>query len=429
MVRLQPQTDIGSLDIRAYQKLLPLVYRELSAQAKKLGTRTIIHINATPVGGGVAELLKSQVALERSLGFDSHWLAIEGVPKEFFVVTKKIHNLTQGGNEMLTEKEQALYRDMNRKLSASLLKFCKAFPQGGIIVVHDPQPAPLIADIPQRFLPILRLHVDLLTPNPRILEMLRPFVELYRYVVVSSEEYKAAFTWMPASRLKVLYPAIDPFTEKNKTMSIAAARTVLSEFSVNCTKPIVAQVSRFDPWKDPMGVIRAYYLAKNSVPDLQLVLVGFFLARDDMQALEIFAQVLRHAKGDPDIFLFSDTKDLGDISNEQFVSAVYTASTVVMQKSIREGFGLTMTEAMWKGRAVIAGRTTGGMAQIKHNKNGVLVSSPEEAAHALVRLLKDKRLRERLGRAAHGSVKKKFLFARFLLDNVKIYTSLCKPKK
>jgi trehalose synthase len=188
----------------------------------------------------------------------------------------------------------------------------------------------------------------------------------------------------------------------------------------------MAQVSRLDPWKDPIGVVRAFYLAKNEVPDLQLILAGLVIAQDDPEALAVLKTVVKHAKGDPDIYLFSDVARLKDVSVESFVSAVYTGSDVVVQKSLREGFGLTITEAMWKGKAVVAGRTAGTAVQIRNGRNGFLVSSPEGTARAVVRLLRDARLRVRLGRAGRASVKERFLMARLIVDHLAAYATLAK---
>ena len=426
MTALELRTNLENLNIRNYRKFSPDIYSCLLQVSKKLRRRDIIHINATAVGGGVAEILKSQVPLENSLGLKSCWLTIKA-PRRFFNITKKIHNLLQGKNDVLAEEEMNFYREINKSLGKSFQNFCRQFSKA-VVLVHDPQPLPIIDFIPKDFLAILRLHIDLLTPNAVMREALRPFIAKYAAVILSSPHYRISFPWLQKSKIKIVPPAIDPLSEKNRLMELDTAKIVLEQFGINTSRPIITQVSRFDPWKDPLGIIKAYYIAKNQIPDLQLVLAGFFLAKDDPEAISVFEQVKKHDRGDPDIFLFSDTRKLKDISNDSFVNALYTASDVIIQKSIREGFGLTMTEAMWKAKAVVAGKTSGALLQIKSGKNGILVSSPEEAGRAVVRLLKNKKLRDKLGKAARKSVKQKFLIPRFLLDNLKIYLQIVHKK-
>lgn len=407
-------------EIRQYEKLNPAVFNKMRAVSKRLRGKTIIHVNATAFGGGVAEILKSQVALERYFGLKSLRLII-GAPLKFFEITKKIHNLLQGKSGALKESEKTFYFNVNRELGASLKKILKS-QKSGIIVIHDPQPLPIIKAIPKNFRAILRIHIDLSTPNPTMVETLRPYIEKYPKVILSHKDYKKFLPKL--SSIKIIPPAIDPLSPKNRRMDIYAAKRILEKVAVSPGKPIVSQISRFDPWKDPLGVIRAFYLAKNKIPDLVLLLVGFFLAKDDPEAISVFKTVKKYARSDPDIYLFEDVKDIKDVTNDQFINAVQTASDIVIQKSLREGFGLTITEAMWKEKPVIAGKTKGALLQIKNNKNGILVNSPEEAAKAIVRLIKNEKLRNRLGKAARRSVKNRFLIPKFVLENIKIYSSL-----
>lgn len=407
---------------RKYKKINPQIYQRLIQTAKKIRNQKIIHINSAPYGGGVAEILKSQVLLENSFGLKSYWFTIKA-PRHFFVITKKIHNLLQGKGGLLSKKEREFYLSINRELKDSLQKFLTQL-KSGIVVIHDPQPIPLIGFIPKTFSSILRFHLDLSTPNPATLDFLRPFIDQYHLVIVSNKDYCLALPWVKKSKIKVIFPAIDPLSEKNRLMDPAISRIILEQFGINCSKPIITQVSRFDSWKDPLGVIRAYYLAKNKIPELQLVLAGFFQAQDDPEAISVFEQVKKHARGDPDIHLFSNLKNLKDISHDVFINALYTASLLTIQDSLREGFGLTITEAMWKGKVVVARITSGALLQIKNEKNGILFSSSEETAKAIIRLIKNEKLRQRLGKAAHQSVKRKFLMLRLILDNIKSYNQL-----
>lgn len=421
MVILKIQSDFRSINIKDYKNFAPQIYKSILKISRKLKGRTIIHINATPVGGGVAEILNSQIPLERSLGLKSYWLTIKA-PDQFFDITKKIHNLLQGKNDVLTRKERDFYCEVNKRLGKSLQNFCRRFSKS-IIIVHDPQPLPIIDFIPKNCFPILRLHIDLLTPNVMMKENLRPFIVRYPIVILSNHDYQVSFPWFERSKIKIIPPAIDPLSKKNRPMNLEIAQQIIGQFGINCAKPIITQVSRFDPWKDPLGVVKAYRCAKTKIPNLQLVLAGFFMAKDDPEAIAVFKKVRKNTKDDPNIFLFADIKKLKNISNDIFINALYTISDVMIQKSIREGFGLTMTEAMWKEKAMVAGKTSGSLLQIKNGKTGILVSSSKETAKAIVRLLRNKKMRDQLGKAARKSVKQKFLFPRFLLDNLKIYQS------
>jgi len=412
-----PETNYGD-----YKKINSGVFHQLKTAAAKLKGKKVIHVNATPFGGGVAEILRSQVPFEQYLGIQSRWLVLRA-PKQFFVITKKIHNLIQGKPGLLSADEKNFYLGVNQELSQRFQKILEKL-NPDIVFIHDPQPLPLIQFLSPNCPVILRLHIDLSSPNPSIIEFLRPFIERYQSVILSSKDYLSALRFLKKSLVKIIPPAIDPLTAKNCPMDKRTAALILEKLEINYLKPVIAQVSRFDPWKDPLGVIKAYYIAKKEIENLQLVLAGFQLAKDDPEAAMVFKEVEKHAKGDPDIFLFSDPRQLGDVQNDIFINALYTTSALIIQKSIREGFGLTMTEAMWKGKAVIAGKTSGALLQIKNNKNGVLVSSPEEAAGAIVRLIKNERLRERLGKAARQSAKERFLMPKHVLSNIKEYQSL-----
>lgn len=404
---------------KEYKKLNPNTHRSILAIRKKIKQKTIIHINSTPYGGGVAEILKSQVPIEKLLGLKSRWLTMKA-PAKFFRVTKKIHNLLQGKPGFLSEEEKKFYLSVNHELEKQLGQFLKRF-ENGIVVIHDPQPLPLIRAIPENFSSFLRFHLDFSGPNPSTLEFLRPFIVDYNLIILSNKDYLPAFPWIKKSKLKIIYPAFDHLSEKNRFINKDIAKEIILEQGINPLKPIVAQVSRFDSWKDPLGVIRAYYLAKNKIPDLKLVLVGFFETQDDPEQILVFEQVKKHVKGDPDIYLFSSRKQLKNISIPLFINALRTLNRIILQGSIREGFGLTITEGMWKGQPVIARISSGALIQIKNGENGILVASPEEMGKAIVRLLKNEKLCVKIGKAAQASVRKNFLMPRFILDNLKLY--------
>ncbi len=410
------------LNFTKYKTLTPKIYTLARKSAKSLKGKSILHINSTALGGGVAELLKSQVPLEENLGIKSQWFTINP-PAFFFKITKKMHNLLQGRQGTpISAKEKSTYINVIKKMQPDFEKLINSF-RPDLVIIHDPQPLPLIEILETKKMPaVLRIHIELSAPNPTLMEFLRPLIKKFNLVIFTSKAYKPL--WLERKKACFAMPAIDPFSAKNKKMPLPEAESILALYNINIDRPIVAQISRFDSWKDPLGVIGAYYIAKKQIPDLQLVLAGIMEAADDPEAKELFKKVQKHAKGDPDIFLFSNKADLMGIPNAVFINALQTASGVILQKSIREGFGLTVTEAMWKGKAVIGGKTEGIIKQIKNNKNGFLVSSPEEAAKRVVQLLKNPALAKRVGKAARKSVQKNFLMSRLVLDHLRIYKKL-----
>ncbi|RJQ35968.1 glycosyltransferase [Candidatus Parcubacteria bacterium] len=408
--------------LRRYRTLNPGLFRRLRRAGGRLTGTAVLHISATPRGGGVAEILQSEVALEQGLGMDSRWLVIRA-PRKFFAITKKIHNLLQGAAGKLTEQEKGYYLAANREFVAAFARAARGVERA-VVVVHDPQPLAMIGGLPAEISTVLRLHIDLATPDPATLEFFRPMIDRYDRVIVSERAYLVSLPWLRRAKARVIFPAIDPLSEKNRPMSRRAAERLLLEFGIDCSRPLVTQVSRFDPWKDPIGVVQAYYRAKNDIPDLQLALAGLRVAVDDPEAEAVFRKVRKFARGDSAIHLFGDHEQLKTVSGDRFVSALYTASDVVIQKSIREGFGLTVAEALWKGKPVVAGMTIGTKAQIQNGKNGLLVASPEEAASAIIKLMRDRRLAARLGAAGKKSVQQRFLLPRLALDMANVFGEL-----
>lgn len=414
----------NSFSLDSYKEITPEAVEAVQKIGHTLKGRPVIHVNATPVGGGVAELLQSQIIMERSLGIESHWLVIEGAPVQFFDVTKKIHNLFQSKPGTFTEEEQGLYLRVTDELADSLSHHLKRF-QNPLIIVHDPQPLGIIQkeNLPRQSM-VLRLHIELSSPNQSVLKFFRPYIEMYSKLVLSSEEYIPAFSWYDRAKIEIIAPAIDPYTEKNTPMNAAHARKILTGFGIDSSKPLLTQVSRFDPWKDPVGVIEAFREIKKKIPNVQLALAGFITAKDDPEAVQILKEVEKARGDDAQIFLFSDPAVLGDITNDEFIAALYTASDVVFQKSLREGFGLTSSEAMWKNKAVVSGNTVGGRMQIEHGVNGFLVQSPKEAADAALILLQDKKIAKKMGKAAHETVREKFIITRYLLEHLNLYAGI-----
>ena len=360
-------------------------------KAHRLRDLRVLHLSSTFYGGGVAEMLSSATLLARSLGIKADWRLIQGSP-DFFNVTKKIHNALQGAEINLTDLKKEVYEEIVVQ-NALRMELDYDF-----VIIHDPQPLPMIMHHRRTCPWIWRCHVALPHPNPAVWEYLLPFINEYNAVILSLPEYAQPI----APPQAFIMPAINPFSLKNGELDEAAIHDRFEHYGIPVDKPIVAQVSRFDRWKDPEGVIQAFHLAAREI-DARLVLLGN-VATDDPEGQEVFESLLKH-KDDVIILTAEDSA---------LVNALQRHAAVVMQKSLREGFGLTVTEAMWKGAAVIGGRCGGITHQIEDGANGFLVSSVEEAAARIVQLLKDSALRERLGHEARETVRQRFLMSRLI---------------
>ena len=391
----------------------PKLADDLAAVAGEMGQLRVLHLNSTATGGGVAEILQSMVPLGNSLGIETERIVINPDSAEFFDVTKKIHNLLQGAEGELSPKELDIYFSCIQRVAADMrAKNLTA----DVWFVHDPQLLPLAKLLPKKEGEtwIWICHIDLTTPNSSVLDALMPLTQYYDQLIFSQRAY------VPESlggKVPVIIapPAIDPLTVKNTPMDLPKAHEVVRAMGIDTERPLITQVSRFDLWKDPWGVIDAYRIAKESVPGLQLALLGLSQATDDPEGAEVFKTVSDHAGGDPDIHMYFDPSEM-PVSVDEVVNAVQMASEVLIQKSTREGFGLTVTEGMWKSKPVIGGDAGGIRVQINDGVTGFLVSSPEQCAQRLVELLKDQSLRDRIGKAARESVRQRFLLPRLALD-------------
>lgn len=412
-------------NIKDYAQFEHAHYREVLNEDKKIlrdfGTLHVVHVNTAMASGGVAEILKCQVPLERSLGIDSHWLVMDG-DAGFFNVTKKIHNFLQGKEGMLDENEIQIYLSHADEASEEFLKYLEEIPAPKIVILHDPQPLPMIAHIPKEVPVISRIHVDVANSNTNIGDLLKPFLMMAKKVIVSDEKFRP--NWLPRSQTVISFPAIDPFNNKNKRMKKDDAKELLQKMGLDISRPIVSQVSRFDPWKDPWGVIEAYKMARQKVPGLQLILAGLIVAEDDPEAQGIYNDLRAEYGTDPDIHLFGEKTPPIDISNDEFINAIQTGSDVIVQKSLREGFGLTVTEALWHGQPVVAGDVGGIKHQINDGDNGFLVHSPRECADRIVALIVDHHLKHMMGEYAHQKVEEEFLMSRLVLDHLKVYEAM-----
>lgn len=360
--------------------------------AKELKGRTIKMVNSTAVGGGVAEMLNRLVPLLSELEVPTHWDVITG-GNDFFEITKAFHNALHGTPYDLTQAARDIFLMYNEQNRARL-KFDEE-----LVVIHDPQPAALIRsrqDSHSHW--VWRCHIDLSNPNPGVWEFLRPFVEQYDAAIFSSQSFARQ---LPIPQY-LFYPCIDPLSEKNKELPDSLVQQICDDFGIDRSRPIVTQVSRFDRLKDPVGVVQAYKLAKKYV-DCQLVLAGGG-ASDDPEGAAVLQEVKEAADNDPDIIIL----DLPPWCAVQ-INAIQRASTIVVQKSLKEGFGLTVTEALWKGKPTIAGSVGGIPNQIIHKLTGLLVHSVEGCAFQIRYLLTHPEFARSIGSSGREHVKENFL--------------------
>jgi trehalose synthase len=404
---------VGRWSLEAYRDVVPehtLV--ELRERANALEGARVLNINATSYGGGVSELLRSSVPLLRDLGLEVDWKVIAG-DESFFKATKALHNGLQGSRRGPTAAEQEAWLRCAQENAASV------DGEYDFIVVHDPQPAGLAAllraDSDARW--VWRCHIDTSEPNPDTWAFLRPHLAEFDAAVFTMPEFVPPD--LPVARVRTIAPAIDPLSPKNFDLAPETARQILAWIGVASPGPLVTQVSRFDAWKDPLGVIAAYRLAREQIPDLQLALVGS-MALDDPEGWEVYRQVAEHAGGDEQIHLYTNLTGVGNVE----VNAFQRLSDVVVQKSIREGFGLVVSESMWKGTPVVAGRAGGIPLQMADGVGGLLVDSVEQCAEALLALLGDRTLARELGRSGRERVREEFLLPRLLADELKLLGEL-----
>lgn len=394
---------------------VPLVGHEKVAHLKELakpiqGLR-VLHVNATAYGGGVAELLNSTIPLLNSLGLNVEWgLICKEEP--FFEVTKNIHNALQGKDYSLTLDAQGVYLRRNT-LCGKMLG-----DNYDIVMIHDPQPAAL-----RHFHGrgqakwIWRCHIDTSHPNREIWSFIKPFIEEYDATVFTMKQFVPPDLKTPL--LFTIPPAIDPFTSKNIELDTEVCQTIVAEFGIDLNRPLLLQVSRFDPWKDPLGVLEVYRCVKEAVPDLQLAYIGS-MADDDPEGWEVYHHVREQAKGDPDIFMYTNL--LGVHAFE--VNCFQRVADVVIQKSIREGFGLVVSEALWKKAATVAGNVGGIPLQIVDGINGLLAKNTDEFAKKVSYLLEHREERREMGKLGHEFIRENFLVPRLVREEIALYHEL-----
>lgn len=377
--------------IRAYERYVGKeTIRRIEAKARPLRDMHILHVNSTYYGGGVSQLLASLTLLMNNLGIRTGWRVVHG-PPDYFNVTKRFHNALQGADISMTDQKKAIYEQVVHENAI------RNHLNHDMIFVHDPQPLPLITHYRKKCPWVWRCHIDLTTPNPDVWNYFVPFVEQYDAVILSCSEYRQNLVTPQV----FFTPALDPFSIVNRELPESAIDERLETYDIPTDLPLVVQISRFDRWKDPEGVIQAFEKAQKE-EECTLVLVGN-VATDDPEGAEVYRSLLSHR---------SERVIILSVQDGSLVNALQRRAAVVLQKSLREGFGMTVSEAMWKGAAVIGGNAVGIRYQIQDGVNGFLVSSVDEAAEKIVDLLRDPDLRERLGQAAHETVRERFLFTR-----------------
>lgn len=370
-------------------------------KSRKLRDLHVAHVNSTYYGGGVAEILSPLTLLLNNIGIRTGWRIIQGSP-DFFSITKKMHNALQGDKINLSDLKKRIYEEVIEENAI------RNHLYHDIVVIHDPQPLPLIDHFRKRGPWIWRCHLDLSSPNQELWNYLRKFVEKFDAVILTLKEYARKID-TPQVYFR---PAIDPFSIKNRELSEEEMQDRLDHYGIPTDLPLVVQISRFDRWKDPEGVIKAFELARKKV-DCTLVLLGN-VATDDPEGHQVYESLLKLR--DERIIMLSH-------QDTALVNALQRKAAVVVQKSLREGFGLTVTEAMWKGAAVIGGKVGGIKHQIEDGENGFLVSSVEETAERIVTLVKDEKLRRSMGKKARESVRKQYLITRLLEQYLDLFAS------
>jgi trehalose synthase len=399
-----------SLD-RYAQAAGPDVIEHLRQLARPLAGTRVVHVNSTKAGGGVAEILDALVPLMTDLGLEVHWEVVVG-GEQFYQCTKRMHNALQGNPVELTPPLLQAYQETN---AANAERLRGMVAEADFVFVHDPQPALLLSHTPQRRGKwIWRCHIDASHPFRPVWKYLRPIVADYDASVFSIADFAQP---LPHPQY-LIPPSIDPLTEKNRELEADEIAAVAARFELDLERPLLVQVSRFDRFKDPLGVIHAFRLARHMVPSLQLVLAGGG-ASDDPEGAQVLAEVQEAAAHDADIHVLLLPADA-----HRTINALQRAATIVLQKSLREGFGLTVTEALWKGKPVIGGNTGGIRIQVINHHTGFLVDSPEGAALRIRYLLHHREQMLAMGQKGREFVRGSFLLTRHLVEYLTLMLGL-----
>ena len=392
------------------------VIHQLHQLAQPLAGMRVVHVNSTRVGGGVAEILAKLVPFMNELGINCDWEIITG-EGGFYACTKNMHNALQGNPVRISDDQWAIYEETNR---ANAEQLRDKLEHADVVFIHDPQPAPLLGLFPHRSGKwIWRCHIDMSHPYRPVWRYLRKKVTDYDASIFSLADFS-----QPLPHVQYLIPpSIDPLSDKNMELDDAEVRGVCGKYGIDPEEPLIVQVSRFDRFKDPVGVIQAYRLAKRFVPSLQLVLAGGG-ATDDPEGDIVLQEVRDAAEDDPNIHILLLPADA-----HRTINALQRAADIVMQKSKREGFGLTVTEGLWKGRPVIGGDVGGIRLQVMNHHTGFLVNTPEGAALRIEYLLRHHETRKRMGRVAKEFVRENYLLTRHLREHLTVMLALIHEKE
>jgi trehalose synthase len=409
--------QLVSVNRKIYQDYLEFLDRdiqnELDLLVGALKDKRIAMVNATSFGGGVAEILHSMVPLMRDMGLAIDWWTLQAAD-EFYYVTKTFHNRLQGQEGSITEREKAVY-----------LKYCQLNAEFmrdweyDFIVMHDPQTAGLISFREPRGRErwIWRCHIDTSSPNQEYWDFIYQFISQYHAAIFTIEDF--VNERVDIKNITFITPSIDPISSKNIPLDKDEAKRIIVQFGIDPHRPLITQVSRFDPWKDPLGVIDAYRIVKKEFPSVQLALVGS-MATDDPEGWDYLYRTIRRAGEDYDIIIVTN---FNGVSNRE-VNAFQTASDIILQKSLREGFGLTVAEGLWKGSPVIGGNVGGIRLQIEDGVTGFLVNTVEECAEKVLTLLRNPLLADSMAQAGREHVRREFLITTNILRYFRLFHSL-----
>jgi len=411
--------ELVTTTVKKYEDYFKIINIDTKAQldyfVNKMQGKKIAMVNATSYGGGVAEILHSMVPLARDMGLNMDWWVIKGAG-EFYNVTKAFHNCLQGEEGTLSPEDEKIYLKYNKLNAAAVEEWDYDF-----IIIHDPQPAALIEFMASKSKEsakwVWRCHIDTSTPNPDYWRFLYNYIKQYDACIFTMEEFVHEKERL--LNLAFITPSIDPLSTKNIELDAEEAKQIIARFGVDIHRPLITQISRFDPWKDPLGVIDTYKIVKKEYPSVQLALVGS-MASDDPEGWGYLYRTLRRAGEDYDIKVITN---FNGVSNRE-VNAFQTASDVILQKSLREGFGLTVSEGMWKGTPVIGGNVGGIKYQIIDGVTGYLVDTVEECAGKVLRLLRNPTLAQEMIEAGKERVRRHFLITTHLLNYLKLLDKL-----
>ena len=407
--------EIVKTERKSLNDYIDIIGKEEIDSIKKLAFllkgKKVVHINATSFGGGVAEILSALVPLMKDIGVDAEWQVIQG-SDDFFNVTKAIHNGLQGMDVPFTKGMKEIFLK-NNQLNEQLFE-----GEYDFVVIHDPQPVAILNYRQEKKGKwIWRFHIDPTSAQKKIWQFIRPFIEKHDAAIFTLKEYVKDD--LKLKNISIIPPAIDPLSPKNMDLDQEVIENIVTKYKIDPDRPIITQVSRFDPWKDPLGVIDMYRMVKREVRDVQLVLIAS-MANDDPEGWEYYEKTARHAGEDYDIHLLSNLNGVGNLE----VNAFQRASDVIIQKSLREGFGLVITEALWKGKPVVAANVGGIPLQVDNRRTGFLVGDISECAERVIHLLKDSEIANKMGTSGKEYVRKNFLITRLLKDYLNLFNSL-----